>query len=208
VKSGKKTGKKKPKKEERVEKKQLNRSEKKQRVIKDVLVYIGTVFFCYAIILTAVMPKKYDIKPGERSTYDIYAPRNVVNMVLTQKRAEEMRNQIQPVVVRTDISSEQLNTVTDIFMSIRNLRNEMAGTVAANRYDIPGFQSGAIAKGDIPVGIPIFSKERKFLDDSLASGNKLLESYHIEVTGTSLEDIYIYAEKIYQFENHDFSSLS
>jgi putative nucleotidyltransferase with HDIG domain len=193
VKSGKKTDKKKPKKDERVEKKQLNRSEKKQRVIKDVLVYIGTVFFCYAIILTAVMPKKYDIKPGERSTYDIYAPRNVVNMVLTQKRAEEMRNQIQPVVVRTDISSEQLNTVTDIFMSIRNLRNEMAGTVAANRYDIPGFQSGAIAKGDIPVGIPIFSKERKFLDDSLASGNKLLESYHIEVTGTSLEDIYIYA---------------
>ena len=177
MKSGKKTDKKKPKKEERVEKKQLNRSEKKQRVIKDVLVYIGTVFFCYAIILTAVMPKKYDIKPGERSTYDIYAPRNVVNMVLTQKRAEEMRNQIQPVVVRTDISSEQLNTVTDIFMSIRNLRNEMAGTVAANRYDIP-ISIGAL-KG-YSVGIPIFSKERKFLDDSLASGNAL-ESYHIEL---------------------------
>lgn len=165
----------------------------KGQKFKNTLGSVACILICYVIIISAVIPKKYDVKPGEKSNYDINAPRNTVNMVLTQKRAEEMRDQVQPVIVRTDIAPEKLNFVTDIFIEIRSHRNNLASAVTAKEYDITGFQKGAIPKGDFAVGIPIFSIERKFVDESLSTGAKLLEKYNMELPLRALEDIYIYA---------------
>ncbi len=172
--------------------KMLVRATKGQK-FKDIFVSISCILVCYVIMISAVIPKKYDVLPGEKSPYDITAPRNAVNMVLTQKRAEQMRDQVQPVVIRTDITPEKLNIVTEIFIEIRNHRNNLASSVTTNEYDITGFQKGAITKGDFAVGIPIFSKERSFVDESLASGTKLLVKYNVDVPLRALEDIYIYA---------------
>ncbi len=161
--------------------------------LKIGLIFLACVLLCYFIILSAVMPKKYDIKPGEKSEYDIVAPRDTVNMVLTRERAEEMREQVQPVIVRTDISAKQLNIVADIFVAVKNLRSNMLSSVLLQNFVIPGFQEGSIRKGDVPHGIPIFSKERKFLDESLTAGNKILLNYNINTSAVAAEDIYIYA---------------
>jgi membrane-associated HD superfamily phosphohydrolase len=72
------------------------------------------------------VPKRYKLYTGMVSPYDITAPRNIENTLLTENRAEEVANNVPPVVTRKDsVPIEVLNSVDDFFISIESARKKV-----------------------------------------------------------------------------------
>ncbi|WP_278287527.1 hypothetical protein [Ruminiclostridium josui] len=58
---------------------------------------IITVLISFILIQTGALPKKYRLSVGDVSTYDITAPRDLVNEVLTEKNRISARDSVEPV---------------------------------------------------------------------------------------------------------------
>lgn len=74
-------------------------------------------------IYTGSMPKKYMLRPGDVSSYDIYAPRSIPDKVETERRAALAAAEVDDVILRSEeISKNVLERVDRFFQIIEEER--------------------------------------------------------------------------------------
>lgn len=104
------------------EKKQKRRNIKsyfKNKTFQKILIAVITIMIAVLIIENGAVPKKFKLVVGERSPYDISAPRDIENLLLTEKMAEEAANNVTPVMTRLE------NVPIDIINSANEFTNEV-----------------------------------------------------------------------------------
>lgn len=97
----------------------------KNRAFQCFLIGFLTLLISYIIVLNGALPKKYKLSVGMISLYDITAPRNIENTVLTEERARKLAESVPPVIIKNDnVTVEVLNSVDDFFYSLENIRSQ------------------------------------------------------------------------------------
>ncbi len=91
---------------------------------------IMTLILTWLIISTVISyeaaPKKYKLKVGEISQYDIQAPRDIENTVKTRQNAEIKASELTRVVIAIDsANSDMLNGTYEYFDGFENLISEV-----------------------------------------------------------------------------------
>ncbi|MDF2987505.1 MAG: putative domain HDIG-containing protein [Eubacterium sp.] len=94
--------------------------------VQRILLIIITVVIAFFIIETGAQPTKYKLSAGDVSRYDITAPRDVVNEVLTeQNRAAAVEN-VEPVTKEdTKAFVEVIYKKDDFFKAVTNARTSV-----------------------------------------------------------------------------------
>jgi membrane-associated HD superfamily phosphohydrolase len=106
-----------------------------------VLIAIITMAISVVIVENSAAPKKYRLELGESSKYDISAPRDIENAVLTEKFAKEAAENIVPVMERLDsVSIDSINSVNEFFNDIRSARQSVSNSLSDQGTD-PDSQS-------------------------------------------------------------------
>lgn len=90
---------------------------------------IQILFIIFFALLVAIlvyfgsMPRRYALAPGQKSIYDITSSRSVKNVKETERRAQESKNAVNPIFVRSeDISQKSLNDVTHFYTLLSEVR--------------------------------------------------------------------------------------
>ena len=95
--------------------------------LKKVLPAIYAVLFSMFIVILVYygsMPKRYTLTPGVVSNVDISAPRSVIDTAETETRAQESKNSVAPIYVRSgEISEKGISDLTRFFSICTDLRN-------------------------------------------------------------------------------------
>ncbi|HEX2926921.1 MAG TPA: HDIG domain-containing protein, partial [Ruminiclostridium sp.] len=91
---------------------------------------IITVVISFIIIQTGALPKKYRLSVGDVSTYDITAPRDLVNEVLTEKNRISARDSVEPVTKEdTKAFVEVIYKKDDFFKAVSSARDSIEKTL-------------------------------------------------------------------------------
>jgi putative nucleotidyltransferase with HDIG domain len=81
----------------------------------------------YAAVLNGATPERYRLKVGDVSTFDINAPRDIVNTIRTEEMAVAKAAELEPVIIEDDRANiEMINAAYSLFESLED-------TVAAVR---------------------------------------------------------------------------
>lgn len=87
---------------------------------------IITVLIAFLIIQTGALPTKYKLSVGDVSTYDIAAPRDLVNEVLTEKNRISARESVEPVNKEdTKAFVEVIYKKDDFFKAVSSARDSI-----------------------------------------------------------------------------------
>ena len=100
----------------------------KNKAFQRFIIGLVTVAAAVIIVENGAAPKKYRLEAGESSKYDITAPRDIVNVLLTEKLAEEAAAGVPPVMMRLDdVPIDIINAVNECLDLIGSTRQKMDG---------------------------------------------------------------------------------
>lgn len=170
------------------------------------LIGIITLAISFAIILNGAVPKRYKLYLGMVSPYDITAPRNIENTILTEKRAEEIAASVPHEIIRKDnVPIEILNCVDDFFVCIESARRRInlaisekgigekgaTGNSTNSKEEIKSIQEPIIKElekeiGNLNLGAHISEEQLYYLatetaDDEVVSFKKIIRALVSEV---------------------------
>ncbi|HEX2947301.1 MAG TPA: HDIG domain-containing protein [Clostridia bacterium] len=95
----------------------------RNRLFQKVMITIVTVLTAVLLIENGAVPKKYKLGSGEKSQYDITAPRDIENKILTEKMAEDAAAKVPPVMTRLEsVPIDVINNANDFINEIKNVR--------------------------------------------------------------------------------------
>lgn len=98
----------------------------KSKAIQRALISAVTIIIAFFIIENGASPKKYKLSVGERSNYDITAPREIENHYLTEQLAEEAANAVPPVMMKLEnVPIDTLNLSSEFFSEIITSRQSI-----------------------------------------------------------------------------------
>ncbi|NLB79652.1 MAG: HDIG domain-containing protein [Clostridiaceae bacterium] len=87
-----------------------------------ILVIILTWLILSGIVAYEAAPVKYKLEKGDISQYDIQAPRDIENSILTRQKAEEKAAKLAPVVIDIDnANSDMINGAYEYFEGLEKL---------------------------------------------------------------------------------------
>ncbi|HBT50323.1 MAG: putative membrane-associated HD superfamily hydrolase [Caldanaerobacter subterraneus] len=94
---------------------------------KDPLIIIFFVVFyfvsSYMLIYTSITPPKFDLKAGDVAPQDIKAPKDVIDVIATQKKIQEAVNAVNPKYdYNENIAKESYLKLADFFNKLREVR--------------------------------------------------------------------------------------
>mgnify|MGYP003877620587 CR=1 FL=1 len=102
----------------------------KNKSIQRTFIIFVTIILSFVIIENGAAPKKYRLTLGEKSRYDIMAPRDIVNVLLTEKIAREAADNVPPVMERLDdVPIDIINTANNFIDQIRDARSDMENSI-------------------------------------------------------------------------------
>jgi len=91
-----------------------------------LLIGIITLIVSFIIIESGALPKRYKLNTGMVSPYDIIAPRDIENAILTEQKAVKAANNISPEIIRkSNIPIEVLNCADDFFTYLESARKKV-----------------------------------------------------------------------------------
>lgn len=125
------------------------------------LIVVVSALIIFLIIASGSIPKKYKLTPNTESPYDISAPRDIVNKLLTEKKAYETSLTISAIINRSsDVPLEILNDV-DLFFDL--LKRER--TAAWEKPDtIPDTLDRLLeAQKDFKLNIPLTREQYDYI---------------------------------------------
>ena len=115
----------------------------KDKRIQRILIAVITILVAYAIVLNGATPKKYKLKLGEKSEYDITAPRDIKNTILTEQNARKIAEaEVGDMKEIRNASIEVINKTVDFISLIekyrKNADKKIKQTLNANdeNYDM------------------------------------------------------------------------
>lgn len=132
----------------------------KDKRIQRIFIAILTIVLSYIIVLNGATPKKYKLVLGERSEYDITAPRDIVNTLETEKKAKEVAS-----------------LVADDLMEIRNASVEVINTTV----DFIGFVEKSRKNVDKKIKQTLDSNDKNYNEKVLAIQKEEAESLNKEI---------------------------
>lgn len=98
----------------------------RNKTFQRVLIGIVTIIIAFVIIENGAVPKKYKLSLGERSNYDITAPRDIENTILTIRMAEAAANAVPSVMLRLEsIPIDIINTADEFINEVKNSRQSI-----------------------------------------------------------------------------------
>jgi putative nucleotidyltransferase with HDIG domain len=119
--------------------------------LQQVLIGLVTIAIAVFVIENAAVPKKYRLETGMRSNFDITAPRDIENTILTEKLAEEEAEKISPVMLRLEsVPIDIINSVNEFINNVRDAR-QRAGVTVQEQDSAEEALSQSIDKFSIPL---------------------------------------------------------
>lgn len=102
----------------------------KNTTVQRTFLFIITVIICFIIIETGAQPTKYKLNAGDVSTYDITAPRDLVNEVLTEENRLSAKENVEPVTKEdTKAFVQVIYKKDDFFKAISTARTSVEKTM-------------------------------------------------------------------------------
>lgn len=115
------------------EKKQNRRNIKsyfKNKTFQKILIAAVTIMTAVVIIENGAVPKKFKLVVGERSPFDISAPRDIENLLLTEQMAEEAANNVIPVTTRLEsVPIDIINSANAFINEVKGARQSVEGNL-------------------------------------------------------------------------------
>lgn len=94
--------------------------------VQRVFLVLITVLIAFIIVETGAQPRKYKISAGEVSTYDIVAPRDLVNEILTEQNRVVAMENVDPVTKEdTKAFVDVIYKKDDFFKAVANARTSI-----------------------------------------------------------------------------------
>jgi len=102
----------------------------RNKSIQRTFIALLAIIISFIIIENGAAPKKYRLTLGEKSKYDITAPRDIVNVLLTEKIAREAAESVPPVMERLDdVPIDIINTANKFIDLIRDARLDLNNSI-------------------------------------------------------------------------------
>jgi putative nucleotidyltransferase with HDIG domain len=98
----------------------------KNRTFQKVLISIVIIAAAFIILENGAVPKKYWLSLGQRTSYDITAPRDIENTMLTEKLARDAADAVPPVMLRLEsVPIDIINTTSEFIKEVENSRQSI-----------------------------------------------------------------------------------
>jgi len=95
-----------------------------------LIIGLITIFAAFSIILNGAIPRKYRLTLGDKSNYDITAPREIENKLKTEENARAAAEAVPPAMIKLDnVPIEVLNTADDFFTTINLVRESIERSI-------------------------------------------------------------------------------
>lgn len=109
----------------------------KDKRIQRIIIAVITVFVAYTIVLNGATPKKYKLELNGRSDYDITAPRDIKNTILTEEKARKVAEaEVGDMKEIRNASIDVINKTVDFINLIerarKNADKKISGTLDPN----------------------------------------------------------------------------
>jgi putative nucleotidyltransferase with HDIG domain len=102
----------------------------KSQTLQKFLIILLTIILAFVIIESGAAPKKYRLNLGDKSPYDITAPRDIENKLKTEENALAAANAVPSVMIRLEnIPIDVLNTVDDFITNVYNVRKDLIKSI-------------------------------------------------------------------------------
>ncbi|MDD3839102.1 MAG: HDIG domain-containing protein [Clostridia bacterium] len=96
---------------------------KSSNSLKNILVAIVTYIIIFIIILSSIMPERYDVKAGEVAQQNIKATKDVVDILTTDRLKEQAMEKVMDTYkLDTDITQNAIDQYNDFFNILKNIR--------------------------------------------------------------------------------------
>lgn len=104
----------------------------KDKHLQRVFIVTATVILAFLIVLNGATPKRYRLTLGEKSNYDIHAPRDIVNTVKTEENARKAAAEITPDMKEIrNASIEVINSVVSLKSLIEKAQKDYKASIAS-----------------------------------------------------------------------------
>ncbi|HPD00845.1 MAG TPA: HDIG domain-containing protein [Acetivibrio sp.] len=104
----------------------------KDKHIQRVFIVTVTVILAFLIVLNGATPKRYRLTLGEKSNYDIHAPRDIVNTVKTEENARKAAAEVTPDMKEIrNASIEVINSVVSLKSLIEKAQKDYKASIAS-----------------------------------------------------------------------------
>ncbi len=198
----------------------------KNKTFHRVLIGLVTVMIAFVIVENGAVPKKYKLSLGERSGYDITAPRDIENTILTVQMAEAAADAVPPVMLRLEnVPIDMINTASEFIKEIENARKgierslqDQGITRKSKNYSekLELEQAIAIKQLEQRLGqynVPLSGEQIKYLvvkasENELASFDKLTRSLISTVMKEEVNEVNLVAKVDYLQGEYQKSELS
>lgn len=105
----------------------------KDKRIQRIMIAVITILVAYAIVLNGATPKKYKLEEGEKSDYDITAPRDIKNTILTEQKARKVAEaEVGDMKEIRNASIEVINKTVDFISLIERFRKSADKRISTN----------------------------------------------------------------------------
>lgn len=96
----------------------------KNDITKKILIFFLAFLAVFAIMLSSLITKKYDIKEGDIAKVDIKAPREVLDKASTEEKKKQASDAIGPqYTLNTEVETDADAEIDKNFAQINNIRN-------------------------------------------------------------------------------------
>jgi putative nucleotidyltransferase with HDIG domain len=104
----------------------------KDKHLQRVFIVTATVILAFLIVLNGATPKRYRLTLGEKSNYDIHAPRDIVNTVKTEENARKAAAEITPDMKEIrNASIEVINSVVSLKSLLEKAQKDYKASIAS-----------------------------------------------------------------------------
>ncbi len=98
----------------------------KNKAFQRGLIGAVTLLIIFLIVENGAMPKKYRLVEGEKSPYDIIAPRDIENKMMTELNARAAAEAVPPVMIEiTSVPIDIINSVIDFVSEVESARKNV-----------------------------------------------------------------------------------
>lgn len=167
----------------------------KNKSLHRSIICVVTVFLAFLLVESSAAPKRYKLALGEKSNYDITAPRDIENTMLTAELAKKASEAITPVMKRLENVPIDVLNKTDEFINVikncrqsieKNLQEQGVNIRSRNYKDILALEQERAEKEleqiKTDYGVPLSDEQVNYLitkmsDDELETFDKVTREY-------------------------------
>ncbi|MFZ5989012.1 MAG: HD family phosphohydrolase [Bacillota bacterium] len=141
----------------------------KDKHIQRILIAALTIILAFIIVLNGATPKKYRLKLGEKSQFDITASREITNTVKTQQNAIKAAKEVPPDMKEIRNASIEVLSSVDSFLSlIESVRKNIDKSIKSAGLSPGDSNYNQVAAGEQKKAAVLLSNNIKDLGISLS----------------------------------------